>query len=128
MVTTVPNLAFGLKVQLDTFHSVNKLEHEDARKAVVDLGWIQNLITYVNVILPFIKKFELGPLRNPYEIPTKPLFFIRIARDFLNSAINLSRVHLMQGFHIVGLLSSSWQGGNIAGGKRKEVLEAAARH
>jgi hypothetical protein len=124
LVSTVPNLAFGLKVQIDTFKSVNKLNQELPRKMVVDMGWIQNMISYINVFLPFVKKFKIGPFQNKFEIPKRPLFYFRIFRDFLNSAINLSRVHLMQGFHIVGLLSSSWQGGNVAGGKRKEVIEA----
>ncbi len=32
----------------------------------------------------------------------------------------------MMGFHIVGMLSSSYQGGTIAGGKRREVTEREA--
>lgn len=94
------------------------------------MGWIQNMISYINAVLPFIRKFDVkvGPIRlkNNYDLGRVPLFIFRISRDVLNAGINLSRSHIMMGFHIVGMLSSSYQGGTIAGGKRLEVMEREA--
>lgn len=97
------------------------------RQVAADLGWIQQIIGYINVVLPFIRPFEVGPLKSAYDPGRAKLFMFRIFRDLTNSGINLLRCHMMMGFHVVGMLSSSWQGGNIMGGQRREVIERLER-
>jgi hypothetical protein len=97
------------------------------RQVAADLGWIQQIIGYINVVLPFIRPFELGRLKSSYDPGRAKLFMFRIFRDLTNSGINLLRCHMMMGYHVVGMLSSSWQGGNIMGGQRKEVIERLER-
>jgi hypothetical protein len=120
IVSTIPNLSFGLKIQIDQLKSVAKL-HDTPRKVVVNLNWILNILSYINAFIPFCKKGEQFSI--PYEIGKVALYQFKLFRDITNCVMTLARSHLTMGFHIIGLLSSSWQGGNVQGGKRREVIE-----
>jgi hypothetical protein len=90
------------------------------------MSWVLNILSYINAFLPFCRK-DKEHVSIPLEISTKALFVYRLFRDSTNSVLTLARSHLTMGFHIIGLLSSSWQGGNVQGGKRREVIEREQR-
>ena len=73
--------------------------------------------------MPIFKKENYPDGYHRWTLTKQQMFNIRMIRDVMNNFISFVRTHLMVGFHVVGMLSSSWQGGDISGGKRREVIE-----
>jgi hypothetical protein len=127
-VVTVPSVAFGLKVQIDSVRQVNKM-NDTARKVAVHVSWVSQLTSWISSLVPFFKPqdhvssifgFKIAP---PFVLSHQTLIYLQYSRNAINFLSNLIKNHILMANHIVGLLSSSYQGGACEGGKRKEVLE-----
>lgn len=123
LVTTLPNVAFSLKIQIDSVKQVRKL-NDYSRKLAVQLSWISQITGWISSVINFLQQDEDESDRKSYQIFTRPqVKSYGFVKSFVNQVTNLIRNHVLMANHIVGLLSSSYQGGTLNGGKRKEVIE-----
>ena len=126
VISTIPNIAFGLKVQIDTVRQVHKLK-DFPRKIVVHLNWISTILSWIFPFLPFFNplpyKINNWEIDSPWKLTDTDNTILQMGRNLLNNIVNLAKSHITMGNHIVGLMSSSYQGGMVDGGKRREVIE-----
>ncbi len=129
-VVTAPGIAFGLKVQIDSVRQVHKMG-DLARKLVVHISWINQVLSWIGSLVPFCRKpkqhttFYGYTINPPIVLSPNTLFTFQYGRDTIVFTTNLVRNHILMSNHIVGLLSSSYQGGTVGFGfgKRREVIE-----
>lgn len=128
VVVTAPNVAFGLRVQIDSVRQVSKM-NDTARKVAVHVSWISQLASWISSLVPFFKPqqhvstifgYTVSP---PFVLSHSTLIYLQYSRNAINFLSSLIKNHVLMANHIVGLLSSSYQGGACEGGKRKEVLQ-----
>lgn len=123
LVTTLPNVAFSLKIQIDSVKQVRKL-NDGARKIAVHLSWISQITSWISSVINFFQEDEDISNRKSYQFLTRPqVKAYGFAKSIINQVTNIIRNHVLMANHIVGLLSSSYQGGTFNGGRRKEVIE-----
>ncbi len=123
-------MAFGLKLQIASVRQVSKIQNVP-KKLVVHLQWVNQLMSWISPFLVFCKdttfylfNFKIKP---PFVLSGSHLRKIQYSRNGISNAITLIRNHITMSNHIVGLMSSSYQGKAMDGGKRREVIERESR-
>ena len=123
-------MAFGLKLQIASVRQVSKLT-DLPKKMVVHLQWVNQLMGWISPFLVFCKDTSIYlfnyKITPPLIISGPQLRKIQYFRNGVSNAITLIRNHITMSNHIVGLMSSSYQGKSMDGGKRREVIDRESR-
>ena len=125
--STIPSAVFGFSVQVDAYKRAQATK-DVPRIIATDVNFFQTILSYFNCILPFtdekfLKQYLPKLVSEILSVSKEKLFNFSMFRDGLHATLNFIRTHIMMGFHVVGMLSSNWQGGDVKGGERKEVVE-----
>ena len=96
-----PTTLFALKIQVDMGKDV--APHDNPRQAVVAIGWFEIFGYYFEALLPFVPGKAFGPQG---ELVKK---YILISKHAAINVANAIKNNIMIGYHIVGMLSSSFQ-------------------
>ena len=88
------------------------------RKIVVHLQLINQAFSWMNLIIWFIKN-PTSAINPILGITDSTLRKFQFTRTILTNTVNLVRNHILMANHIVGLLSSSYQGEIIIGGGKR---------
>lgn len=96
-----PTTLFALKIQVDMGKDV--APHDYPRQAVVAIGWFEIFGYYFEALLPFVPGKAFGPQG---ELVKK---YILISKHAAINVANAIKNNIMIGYHIVGMLSSSFQ-------------------
>lgn len=100
ITSTLPSLYFGWISNLKTAQGIPKDDYP--RQFVMSLNWIAQATSTFNAFTPFIPDVIL---------PEAARFWIQIGKDALGFAIQHLRSHAMVAFRVIGMMSSSFQGG-----------------
>jgi hypothetical protein len=121
LIVGVPLTFFGVRVTYDTGKTVSKSDWP--RRAVLATMWVEVTMSYLDILLPYVENHKKKGLEalGKQEID-RVMRAIKFGRDGLALAMIYTRNTLMVGKHIVGMLSSSYQGSADGGDGRRPDL------
>ena len=119
LIVGVPLTFYGVRVTYDTGKEV--ASNDWPRLAVLETQWVEVELLYMDILLPFFEDIRKKMLpdeasRAAFE---QGIRLLKFWRDGMAIGMGFIRNTLMVGFHIVGMLSSSWQGGAGSGDGRR---------
>ena len=132
-IVGLPLTFYGIKVTLDTGKDI--ADNDYPRRAVLATQWIEVFLNYVDLSFPYWEKHEQNWINIAYSenvvkklqehnIFNSQMRLFKFWKDGFVQSMIYTRNTLMTGFHIVGMLSSSYQGGAKEGdGKYPDNIE-----
>ncbi len=114
----VPLTYYGVRVTYDTGKEVHS--NDLPRLAVLYTQWVEIELLYIDLLLPYIEHFKkVGVTELVGKAIDRSVRLFKFAKDGLVFGLILMRNAIVMGGHIVGMLSSSYQGDADTGDGRR---------
>jgi hypothetical protein len=123
LIVGVPLTYYGLRVNYDTGKGIARTDYP--RRAIVASMWLENMSYYFELLLPYSHHTGMFGTMGALAVQ-KTKAVMLMSRDAIFLSNFIFRANAMFAFEIVGMLSSSYQGGEDKGDAPAAPAPAAA--